>query len=52
MPEKTERFGTAYYDLDEIKILIREPDKRFITKSSHLTAVSLGYHGAMIWLKE
>ena len=39
-------FEVAYYDLEEIKNLITDPNTRIITRSSRLTAVSLGYASA------
>lgn len=39
------RYGIAHYDLDEIKDILGDPAKRIITRSSRLTAVSLGYAG-------
>ncbi len=38
-------YGKAHYDLDEIKNLLDDPNKRLITRSSRLAAVSLGYAG-------
>lgn len=40
-----DKFGVAHYDLEEIKNLLNDPQKRHITQSSRLTAVSLGYAG-------
>lgn len=36
-------YGTAHYDLDELKDLLDDPGRRIITQSSRLGASSLGY---------
>jgi hypothetical protein len=39
------KYGQAHYDLDEIKNLLDDPNKRIVTRASRLDAVSLGYAG-------
>ncbi len=38
-----EHLGKAHYDLELIKKLLQDKDKRFVTRSSKQTAVLLGY---------
>ena len=37
-----EHLGKAHYDLELIKKLLQDKDKRFVTRSSKQTAVLLG----------
>jgi hypothetical protein len=37
------KFGAATYDLYEIQTLLRDPEKRIITRGCRRNAVSLGY---------
>ena len=38
-----DKYGTATYDLNELQTLLRDPDRRILTRVCVQNAVSLGY---------